>query len=234
MCRCRNGRWRRGWRRCSTRTRSGSRGRSGSARSSATRRTTPCCCRCTEADLDGWSPFDTMHVGDYLRSIPKVGPVKVTTALRRMEISRAKTLGGPDGPPARGGPRVRGAVHAARAPGGRRPARHGLMAVCFCGCGQRGVQKHHAIYEQHLRPLTRPEARRTLLRDARNLVPSLGTATPRIISAAGRSRWRRCPTRSTSSRRRSLGVGPAYEYLRRRYAGPDARLDGLLVRCDGG
>jgi hypothetical protein len=46
------------------------------------------------ADLDGWSPFDTMHVGDYLRSIPKVGPVKVTTALRRMEISRAKTLSG--------------------------------------------------------------------------------------------------------------------------------------------
>jgi hypothetical protein len=46
------------------------------------------------AQSEGWSPFDSMHVGDYLRSIPKVGPVKVTTALRRMEISRAKTLAG--------------------------------------------------------------------------------------------------------------------------------------------
>jgi hypothetical protein len=36
----------------------------------------------------------TMHIGDYLRSIPKVGPVKVATTLRRMAISRAKTLSG--------------------------------------------------------------------------------------------------------------------------------------------
>jgi hypothetical protein len=63
------------------------------------------------------------------------------------------------------------------------------MAVCFCGCGQRGVQKHHVIYEQHLRP---------------DSVYEFAEET--------------------------LGAGPAYEYLRRRYAGPDARLDGLLVR----
>jgi hypothetical protein len=46
-----------------------------------------------------------MHVGDYLGSIPKVGPVKVATALRRMEISRAKTLAGLTG-------RQRAEVHA--------------------------------------------------------------------------------------------------------------------------
>jgi hypothetical protein len=47
-----------------------------------------------EADTDGWSPFDTMKIGEYLRSIPKIGPVKVTNTLRRMTISRAKTLAG--------------------------------------------------------------------------------------------------------------------------------------------
>jgi hypothetical protein len=57
------------------------------------------------AESEGWSPFDTMHVGDYLGSIPKVGPVKVATALRRMEISRAKTLAGLTG-------RQRAEVHA--------------------------------------------------------------------------------------------------------------------------
>jgi hypothetical protein len=37
------------------------------------------------------------------------------------------------------------------------------VPVCFCGCGQRGVQKHHVIYAQHLR--------RTEKKDGRNLVP---------------------------------------------------------------
>jgi hypothetical protein len=72
------------------------------------------------------------------------------------------------------------------------------VPVCFCGCGQRGVQKHHVIYAQHLR--------RTEKKDGRNLVYEFAEEV--------------------------LGVGPAYEYLRRRYAGPDARLDGLLVRCE--
>jgi hypothetical protein len=45
------------------------------------------------ADMEG-SPFDTMHIGDYLRSIPKIGPVKVANTLRRLAISRAKTLAG--------------------------------------------------------------------------------------------------------------------------------------------
>jgi hypothetical protein len=105
------------------------------------------------------------------------------------------------------------------------------MAVCFCGCGQRGVQKHHVIYEQHLRPLTRPEARRTLLRDARNLVPVAWDC-----HAAHHQRGRPFPLAALPDSvyefaEETLGVGPAYEYLRRRYAGPDARLDGLLVRC---
>jgi hypothetical protein len=79
------------------------------------------------------------------------------------------------------------------------------MAVCFCGCGRRGVQKHHAVYAQHLR--------RTEKKDRRNLVP---VAVDWVYEFA----------------EEILGVGPAYEYLRRRYAGADARLDGLLVRCE--
>jgi hypothetical protein len=47
-----------------------------------------------KADSDDWSPFDTMKVGEYLRSIPKIGPVRVATTLRRSEISQAKTLAG--------------------------------------------------------------------------------------------------------------------------------------------
>jgi hypothetical protein len=65
------------------------------------------------AESEGWSPFDTMHVGDYLGSVPKVGPVKVATALRRMEISRAKTLAGLTG-------RQRAEVHAFLVPYMRR------------------------------------------------------------------------------------------------------------------
>jgi hypothetical protein len=68
------------------------------------------------AESEGWSPFDTMHVGDYLGSIPKVGPVKVATALRRMEISRAKTLAGLTG-------RQRAEVHAFVVPYMRREVR---------------------------------------------------------------------------------------------------------------
>jgi hypothetical protein len=97
------------------------------------------------------------------------------------------------------------------------------VAVCFCGCGQRGVQKHHVIYEQHLRPLTRPEARRTLLRDSRNLVHHQ-RGRPFTLAAL--------PDTVYEFAEEVLGAGPAYEYLRRRYAGPDARLDGLLVRCE--
>jgi hypothetical protein len=42
----------------------------------------------------GGSPFDTMKVGEYLRSIPKIGRVKANLALNRLAISQAKTLAG--------------------------------------------------------------------------------------------------------------------------------------------
>jgi hypothetical protein len=65
------------------------------------------------AESEGWSPFDTMHVGDYLGSIPKVGPVKVATCAAAHGDQPGEDVGGPDGAAARGGARVRGAVHAA-------------------------------------------------------------------------------------------------------------------------
>jgi hypothetical protein len=67
-----------------------------------------------EADEDGWSPFDTMRIGDYLRSIPKVGMVKVGRVLRWAGISPAKTLGGLT-------TRQRAEVHAFVVPYMRRP-----------------------------------------------------------------------------------------------------------------
>jgi hypothetical protein len=46
------------------------------------------------AGAEDWSPFDTMHVGEFLRSIPKVGPIKAAYALRNLMIAPGKTLGG--------------------------------------------------------------------------------------------------------------------------------------------
>jgi hypothetical protein len=57
------------------------------------------------AEAEGWSPFDSMHIGEFLRAIPKVGPMKVATTLRRMAVSPAKTLSGLS-------PRQRAEVHA--------------------------------------------------------------------------------------------------------------------------
>jgi hypothetical protein len=46
------------------------------------------------ADADDWSPFDTMHVGEFLRSIPKVGPIKVAYALRAWRSARRRRWAG--------------------------------------------------------------------------------------------------------------------------------------------
>lgn len=46
------------------------------------------------AQSEGWSPFDTMKIGEFLWSIPKVGKVKALDALRRAAVSPAKTLAG--------------------------------------------------------------------------------------------------------------------------------------------
>jgi hypothetical protein len=98
------------------------------------------------------------------------------------------------------------------------------MAVCFCGCGQRGVQKHHVIYAQHLR--------RNKQRDARNLVLVAWDCHAAHHQRRQPFTLAALPDSVYEFAEEVLGVGPAYEYLRRRYAGPDARLDGLLVRCE--
>jgi hypothetical protein len=64
----------------------------------------------------GGSPFDTMKIGEYLRSIPKVGRVKANRALNRLAISPTKTLAGLTG-------RQRAEVHAFVVPYMRREVR---------------------------------------------------------------------------------------------------------------
>jgi hypothetical protein len=98
------------------------------------------------------------------------------------------------------------------------------VPVCFCGCGRRGVQKHHAVYAQHLR--------RTEKKDRRNLVPVAVDCHSAHHQRRRPFRLAALPDSVYEFAEEILGVGPAYEYLRRRYAGADARLDGLLVRCE--
>ncbi len=114
--------------------------------------------------------------------------------------------------------------------------------TCACGCGRkRGLQRHHAVYQQTIRravlaehraagnagppPITREMA---LLADRRNIV-MLGPK----CHAAHHNRSQALPLRVLPDSVYEfaielLGRGPAYEFLRRRYTGKDWRLDELL------
>jgi hypothetical protein len=109
---------------------------------------------------------------------------------------------------------------------------------CVCGCGRKnGVQLHHVVYQQELRNIARgfdPDAfvremhLKALRGDRRNLVP-VGP----LCHAAHHNRSRplrlsQMPDSVFEFAVEHLGAGPAYEYLRRRYAGNDARLEALL------
>jgi hypothetical protein len=116
------------------------------------------------------------------------------------------------------------------------------MTRCFCGCGkQTGLQLHHVVYQQELRRVVREEHKAaglagppdiiremTLRGDVRNMVP-----VGRRCHAAHHNRskpyeLRRLPDSAFEFAAELMGTGRAYEYLRRRYAGDDARLDALL------
>lgn len=92
---------------------------------------------------------------------------------------------------------------------------------CICGCGQRAVHYHHAVYEQHV------EREGGDVKDPRNLVPvafachgahhgrsrpfELAVLPDEVFTFAGDL------------------LGPAgFDYLRRRYVGDDQRLEALL------
>lgn len=93
----------------------------------------------------------------------------------------------------------------------------------MCGCRGRSAHLHHVVYAQ--------ECRRAgaSLTDARNLVPvAFG------CHHAHHSRQRplmlgRLPDSVFEFAADALGADAAYEYLARRYAGRDPRLDALLA-----
>lgn len=94
------------------------------------------------------------------------------------------------------------------------------MTLCICGCGQRAVHLHHVVYQQHI-PLAQRDA-------AANLVP---IAFHCHGAHHGRSRplcLHLLPDEAYSFAAKVLGRGKAYEYLNRRYAGSDIRLERLL------
>lgn len=103
---------------------------------------------------------------------------------------------------------------------------------CVCGCDGRVLPyPHHVIYQQHLRSAAKRlcvPARR-LLDDPRNLVPITFDCHGRHHSGARRFELAQLPDSVFEFAAEVLGAGPGYEYLRRRYAGEDPRLDALIV-----
>jgi hypothetical protein len=94
---------------------------------------------------------------------------------------------------------------------------------CACGCGKRATQLHHAVYQQHLQ--------RGDPRDPRNLVPLYHRChmahhgiEPLPLSVL--------PSSVFEFARETLGAGAAFNYLTRRYAGSDWRLDELLTEWE--
>ena len=96
--------------------------------------------------------------------------------------------------------------------------------ICV-GCGAPAAQLHHVVYQQELRRAGGDVG------DPRGMVPVCLEC-----HTAHHARLRPLHSCVLSSASftfalETLGAGPAYEYLRRRYAGPDWRLDWLLDRA---
>jgi hypothetical protein len=93
---------------------------------------------------------------------------------------------------------------------------------CICGCEKRAVHEHHVCYAQTVRREGGD------IRDKRNLVPmAFGCHAAHHNRSRPLSAWR-LPDAVFEFARELLGAGAAYEYLARRYAGSDHRLEALL------
>lgn len=115
---------------------------------------------------------------------------------------------------------------------------------CICGCKAKGVHEHHVVYEQiverRYRELLREGAEMrwpseaAAKNDPRNLVWIAFGCHGGHHNVAGHNsqskklRLDRLPDCCFEFAAELLGPGRAYEYLKRRYAGPDPRLDRLL------
>jgi hypothetical protein len=91
-------------------------------------------------------------------------------------------------------------------------------------CRNPAVQWHHVIYQQHLRQLGADPS------DERDMVPVCLTCHARHHLAQQRLRLATLPDQVYAFALEAFTEpGPAYEYLHRRYLGPDPRLDALLA-----
>jgi hypothetical protein len=112
---------------------------------------------------------------------------------------------------------------------------------CVGGCGQRAVQLHHVVYRQELRRICREDERRSgsgmryrplrlseVRADERNLVPVCAACHERHHRRGVPLRLHMLPDSVFEFAVELMGAGAAFEYLRRRYAGRDPRLDALL------
>lgn len=95
--------------------------------------------------------------------------------------------------------------------------------LCVCGCGVPAVHRHHVVYRQEI------QREGGDVRDPRVLVPVAERCHARHHSQMRPLQLARLPDRVFDFARELLGAGRAYEYLRRRYAGEDPRLDALLI-----
>lgn len=96
-----------------------------------------------------------------------------------------------------------------------------LNARCVA-CTGRAVQRHHVIYRQELK------WRGGSMKDKRNLVPVCKRCHEKHHQAVERLPMRRLPDEFFEFARDLMGAGPAYEWVRRFYAGSDPRHDALL------
>lgn len=116
---------------------------------------------------------------------------------------------------------------------------------CVCGCGARGANRHHVVYQQELRRAWSDVTRRrdstlyahppspwrslqALVRDDRNLVWMAFECHERHHKRSRVLPLHVLPESVYSFAVELLGNGAAYEYLRRHYARGDPRLDALL------
>ncbi len=105
------------------------------------------------------------------------------------------------------------------------------MSVCACGCGRSGgLHDHHVIYQQELRWWSERDGTRfrRLRKDRRNIVLLAFGCHADHHSGKARLRLGQLPDSVFEFAGETMGAGPAYEYLRRRYAGDDPRLEALV------
>lgn len=100
---------------------------------------------------------------------------------------------------------------------------------CVCGCGRRGGHDHHVVYRQELRHrASRERSYRALETDRRNIVVVAFDCHGGHHSGARRLPLHVLPDAVFEFAGELMGPA-AFDYLERRYAGGDPRLDALLV-----